>query len=224
MDAQWFIVIGTFILASIAFFQDPIRSWFKTPKLEISTDNVFPFCMKLLFRDKNEPRIKANGYAIRISVKNVRYNYRVKCMAELVEMYASKLYRKGTDGNFHTVQNFEPTDLIWSHSFGYLDNISPNMERYCFIGRMLKPGERNQFPEFDDESLPREETCLRIDTAVSRHTKTHILSPGTYRIDCLIGGSNTKAVKKTFDIYFSGEWFDDEEKMFGKGLNIKLIE
>ena len=37
MTVQWVIAIGIAILAILALFQDYIRSWLKTPKLEITS-------------------------------------------------------------------------------------------------------------------------------------------------------------------------------------------
>ena len=68
-----------------------------------------------------------------------------------------------------------------------------------------------------------EKTCLRIDVDMPRNTKEHILPPGTYQLECIIGSNSTRAYKKTFEVYLSGEWHDDEVKMYEKGFNIKVI-
>ena len=97
------------------------------------------------------------------------------------------------------------------------------MERYCFIGRVLNPTERQRFNDFDDESIPMEKTCLRIDTSIPRHTKKHILPPGIYQLECRIGAGNVGAIKKKFQIQLSGDWYDDEINMFEKGVTIKEV-
>ena len=100
-------------------------------------------------------------------------------------------------------------NLVWSHSINPLKdsfepftNLSPEMEKYCFIGRMLRPENRKEFPEFDVEKCPEDKTCLKIDVEIGRYTKEHIILPGTYRIECLIGSSNTKALKKHLKFIF----------------------
>lgn len=223
MSEQWIIAVCTAILAIVALLQDFIRSWLKTPSLEITTESRTPFCKKLLFIRQDSPDKKADGYAIRIRVKNVKPFLRLKSRAEKVEVFALRLLKKQTNGSFQPVQEFEPRNLIWSHSFHPLTDISPEMERYCFIGRMVKPQNRHNFPDFDVETFPMDETCLRLDVDIARHTKEHVIPPGTYRIECLIGSANTKAVKKTFEIHISGEWFDNELKMYEKGLTIKTV-
>ena len=223
MSTQWIIAIGTAVLAILALFQDFIRSWLKTPSLEVTTGSCTPFCKKLLFIRPDDPQKKAEGYALRIRVKNTKPFLRIKSRAEKVEVFALRLLKKQTDGSFQTVQEFEPRNLIWSHSFHSLADISPEMERYCFLGRLVKPENRHNFPDFDVESYNMNETCLRIDVDIARHTKEHIIPPGTYQIECLIGAVNTKAFKKIFEISISGEWFDDEVKMYERGMTIKMI-
>ena len=222
MCTEWFIVGGTFVLATVALLQDHIRSWITTPKLEIETEASMPYCMKLLFIHPNNPNIKADGYGLRVAVKNKTPFLRVKSRAISVEVFASKLLRKEQDNHFYPVQGFEPTNLIWSHSFMPSTDISPDMIRFCFIGRMIKPSARKEFPDFNKENLPKNKTCLRIDTHLARHTKGHIISAGTYRLELLIGAANTKAINLNFEIKMTGDWYDDEVEMFEKGLCIKM--
>jgi hypothetical protein len=223
VSEQWVVAISTAILAIVALFQDFIRSWLKTPILEVTTGSCTPYCKKLLFKRNDDPDKQADGYALRIRVRNLTPFLRLKSRAEKVEIFALRILMRQTDGSFQPLQAFEPRNLIWSHSFSPLTDISPEMERYCFIGRMLKPESRHNFTDFDNETFPINETCLRIDVDVARHTKEHIIRPGSYRIECLIGSANTKAVRKTFEIYVSGEWFDDGIKMYGRGLSIKAL-
>jgi hypothetical protein len=223
MYTEWFIAGGTLVLALVALFQDFIRSCLNTPKLEIWTKPATPYCKKLLFINKINPQILVDGYGLRIAVKNITPRFRVKARAFDVEIFAAKLEKKAQDGSYYPVQGFDPMNLIWSDSFMPFTSLSPGMERYCFVGRTLKPIDRHNFPLFDDQRLPSDKTCLKLDTVLARHTKEHIISPGTYRLECLIGSANTKAVSKSFDIYLSGDWYDDEVEMYEKGLSISMI-
>ena len=222
MSVQWVIAIGTGILAVVALFQHHIKSWLTTPSLNISATSATPYCKKLLFIHPTQQTISADGYALRISVKNTIPRFRIKSRAEEVEVFLSKLDRRAQDGRFHPVQGFEPANLIWSHSFIPFAPIAPNMERYCFVGRALKPSQRKNFPDFDNPSLPEDETCFTLAVYPPRHTKEHIIPPGKYRLECLIGGANTKSTKKIFEIKISTSWFDNEVEMYEKGLSIEL--
>lgn len=224
MKAEWFIACGTILLALVALFQDLIRSWLCTPKLEIWTRSATPYCKKLLFIHKTNPQIRVQGYGLRIAVKNETPRFHVKTCAREVGIFAARLERRAQDGNYYPVQGFDPMNLLWSDSFTPFTVLSPGMEKYCFIGRTLNPELRHQFPDFDDPELPPGETCLKLDTILARHTKEHIIPVGTYRLECLIGAANTQAVKKTFEIYLSGHWYDDEVEMYERGLTVRMID
>lgn len=224
MLVQWLLVIGTFCLAAVALFvalfQDKIRAWRTRPSFTISTAPASPFCQKILFRNRLRPDLQADGYFLRVSVKNTSTLFPAKS----AEFFASKLLKKGMDGTFKTEETFEPINLIWSHSFRPFADISPEMERYCFIGRILNPKMRQDFPNFNNERLNPSETCLSLATEVERNTKTHIIGPGKYQLICLIGANNMRPIKKVFEIDISGEWLDDELKMFEKGFNIEVVK
>lgn len=129
MTEQWVIAFGTAILAIIALFQDFIRAWLKTQRLEVSTGSCTPFCKKLLFIHQDDHEKRADGYALRIRVKNVQPFFRIKTRAAFAEVFALRLLKKQTDGTFQNVQDFEPRNLIWSNSFLPFADISPEMER-----------------------------------------------------------------------------------------------
>ena len=228
MSLQWIIAIGTGGLALVALFQHHIKSWLTTPSLCISTKSASPYCKKLLFNHSESPSITANGYAIRIAVKNITPRFGIKSRIEEAEVFLAELDRKEQDGKYHPVQGFEPANLLWSHTFPpfptfpAFTSIAPNMERFCFVGRLLRPSDRHDFPDFDKPSLDKDKTCLRLDVSTSRHTKEHIIPPGKYRLKCVIGGANVKGIIKNFGISISGEWFDDELEMYEKGLSIEM--
>ena len=112
MSLQWTIAIGTGILALVALFQHHIKSWLTTPLLCISTKSASPYCKKLLFSHSENPSITADGYAIRISVKNITPFLKIKSRIEEAEVFLAKLDRKEQDGKFHPVQGFEPANLL----------------------------------------------------------------------------------------------------------------
>lgn len=213
------VAFGTIALAIIAVFRDKLRAWLSRPKLEITTDTKTPYCSKIIFERPDKPDLKADGYFLRISVKNLSKWH----PANQVEIFASKLFRKAIDGNYNTVEYFEPINLTWSHSGKAFADISPKMIRYIFIGRIIDPAKRPEFPGMDKEGLNEEKTSLSLATEVARKNKSYIIPPGLYRLEIIVGGSNIKPFEKTLEIDIKGEWFYEEEKMFEKGFSIKFI-
>ena len=78
MSVQWVIAIGTAVLAIVALFQHHIKSWLTTPSLCISTRSTSPYFKKLLFIHPEKPNVTADGYALRIAVKNTTPLFRSK--------------------------------------------------------------------------------------------------------------------------------------------------
>ena len=46
---------------------------------------------------------------------------------------------------------------------------------------------------------------------------------GKYRLVILVSAANTIPIEKTFEISLTGEWYDDEKKMLGEGIGIRLL-
>lgn len=224
MITDWLIAFGTLILALVAIFQDHIRVKVARPKLNISAKAVSPYCQKIIA--KNNMGHETDGYFLRLCIKNESKKFR----ANQVEVFASELLNKQKDGNYYPYQNFEPINLVWSHlpdphqTFLPFADLSPEMERYCFIGRILNPSNRSNFPRFNNDKLSADKTCLAIAVQVERFNKYYIIPHGSYILKISIGGANTRLIRKTIEIEFSGAWFENETEMFGKGFDIKLLD
>ena len=221
---QWLTAIGTVAIAFFAAFQHHILSWLNTPKLNVKTGNEPPFIRQLIFINENK-RTTSSGYAVRLYFRNITPWYKKKTRAEDVEVFIKSISRKTGQG-FQVLQDFEPRNVLWSHlhlepsSASCFTDISPKMERYALIGRMVYPGYTEEFFGYKRN----ENASLKIDVYPPRNTNDHILWPGTYRLECLIGAENVKAFIKTFEIHISGQWSDDPEKMIGEHISIQEVE
>lgn len=49
-------------------------------------------------------------------------------------------------------------------------------------------------------------------------------APGIYKLSILIAASNQKPIEKVVQINLFGDWFDDEEMMFSRGVKLEMIE
>jgi hypothetical protein len=225
MITNWLIAFGTVILAIVAIFQDHIRAKVARPKLKLVTSASSPCCQKIIL--KNKHGFETDGYFLRLCIKNKSKKFR----ANQVEVFASELLVKRQDGRYYPYQNFEPINLVWSHLpdppiIGFLPfaDLSPEMERYCFIGRILNPNNRSNFPRFNDEKLPPDKTCLALAVQVERFNKYYIIPHGSYWLKCSIGGENIGLLKKTIELEICGDWYENETEMFGKGFDLKLLD
>ncbi len=221
MDGQTLVAVATFTVAFVAVFQDYIRAFLTRPSLEVITDTASPYCQKILVQHVLNYEITAPGYYLRIAVKNKSRFFK----ANSVEVFASSLLQKGTMG-FVPYEDFDPSDLVWSHDPGDMNpltNLSPEMEKYCFIGRIIDPGQREAVKRFDRPDLPEGKACLALAPSTERYTKAHIIPPGTYRLYCSVVGSNTKREQICLEMHVSGDWYENEQEMLEKGFSIKII-
>jgi hypothetical protein len=120
ISVTWWLVIATFSAAIaaliIAIWGNWLRSLVFHPSLEVDCNLIPPNCEKTKrtrYERHNDNIITehADCYFFRILVKN---NGRAK--AESVEILATELSKKHTDGYFHKINTFIPMNLTWTHS------------------------------------------------------------------------------------------------------------
>jgi len=237
MLVDWLLVIATFTLAIVAALQDKIRGWFLRPKLMVSITVEPPDCHKTILRSfkvetKFEPAVgairnlervhEADCYYFKLRVKNSG-NQR----AEKVEVFAAGLSKKDADAAFRPVHDFMPLNLRWSNVHTtYLDAISPEMWKFCDLGHIIDPAKREPFQAENnpDLGISPDKTLLSLDLEVKPNNLLHLVPPGVYRIELLIGAANSKPIRKTFEINHTGNWIADEGKMLKDGIGIFLVE
>lgn len=205
----------TFVAVLVAIFQDKIRAWLLRPKLEIS-------CTK---SDWEKTKLGSNFdcYYLRVRLTN-----NGKHRADLVELLATELQKKHRDAKFHKVNSFLPMNLTWTHSkkLAVFPGISREMYRYCDLGKIIRPSDRAKIPRQENEDNPNfdpQKTIFSFELEVKPNSLPHLIEPGLYRLLLLIGCANAKPRKATLEIDFSGDWYDNESKMFADGVGIRVL-
>jgi len=226
--AQWVEAIGTtmavVVALCIALFQDKMRAWIMQPKLDISIDVKPPDCLKIPIRSytQGEPSVVADAYYLRLRVLNKGGQ-----KAESVEVFAASLLRRQADDTFKEMGTFLPMNLVWA-DYGkvFFPAISPDMYRHCDLTHIVDPKKRGQFTAEDKQwpNVPVEKTILSLETAVKPNTLSHLLPPGKYHLVILVAAANAKPVKKTIELSLTGDWYDDEQKMFQDGVGAQILK
>jgi hypothetical protein len=223
INVTWWLVGATFTAAIVALFISVFDKWLRSliyyPILDLECDLKQPNCEKTW--KTRETGDKVECYYFRILVKN---NGRAK--AESIELLATELLKKHTDGQFHKIESFIPMNLTWTHSFKnkYYPAISKNMFRHCDLGYILNPKGRHVFINEDDEKFDKTKTVFSLELEVKPNSLQHLVGPGIYRLKIIVASSNTKPVEKIIEINHIGNWIDDEQIMFNEGIGIKLIK
>ena len=221
--ADWIVAAGTLVMAIvgiIAIFQDKIRAWLLRPVLQVSILVAPPDCQKTRYQlAKASP--ETDAYYFRLRVANAG-NQR----AESVEVFATELSRRLADGTFKVVDSFLPMNLGWAHGHAlFFPAISPGTYKHCDLAHVINPQLRKLSAWEDDAwpNVPPDKTILSFDTIVRPYTKPYLVCPGTYRLVLTIAAANSQAISRTLEITLTGDWYDDERKMLGEGIGIKLL-
>lgn len=189
----------------------------KKPQLQFTADAAAPYCRKIRLSQRHGDETPADGYSISVMVKNRSRIFSHKNMGVL----ASKIFREGEDGTFQTVAEFQPVNLIWSHSFRPFTDIAPRAELFFSLGRILDPRSTTVFA--GKSGYGGDFACLSLATELERSGEPHIIQPGNYRLFCTIGGSNTSSITFSIRFFISGQWHADEEAMYREGFSIEVI-
>ena len=221
----WIGSLATTAAVVVALFKEEIRSIWKRPKLVVRIRLTAPDCHKTEMRitERNSGRLIAKGdcYYFRIWVENKGH-----LRAEQVQVFVAKALRRRADNTFEEIKAFLPMNLRWTHSpYGserpeiFAEGISPRMGKHCDLGHIVHPTLRERIGQTPN-GLPIENNILELDLEVLPATKSHLIPPGVYRFELLIGAANSAPVKKTIEINLTPNWYDQEEKMFSDGIGI----
>ena len=223
--AKWAGAIATFIAVIVALLKEEIIRLWRKPDLVARVKLCAPDCHKtrvtFLNHITRQPDV-VDCYYFRLWVEN-KGNLR----AEKVQVFASKLLKKHTDGVYREEQHFLPMNLKWSHSqipIGrpeiFADGISPEMGKHCDLGHINHPSKRPLLGE-DLPGLRQTSTVLALDLEVSPNTLSHLIPPGEYRLEIKLAATNSKPVIKIIEMDIKGNWYDNENEMFSKGIDMK---
>jgi hypothetical protein len=222
----WIQAISSIILAIIAFiaiFQDRIRNLITKPKLDIKVDTTSPDCVKTPLKyKKGVKQFDSEGYYIRIRILNTG-NYQ----ANNVEVFMSELQKKQADGSYKKLDTFLPMNLTWTNINNiYFPAISPEMYKHCDLCHIFNPADRKniQYEEPDWIEGDRKKVVISFSTMVRPLSLSHLAPFGNYRIILIIAASNAKPLKKIIELNVSGQWFDDERKMFSDGIGVNIFK
>lgn len=223
--AVWVGSVATLLAVVVALFkEDLVRIW-RRPKLQTRIKLAVPDCHKteMTFYNNNTGAVLARSdcYYLRLWIENTG-NQR----AEKVQVFVSKLFRRHADGSFAEDKSFLPMNLRWSHSPPppiraniFAEGISPQMGKHCDLGHILDPEKRERFG-INLGNVSANKTILELELEIIPNTLTHLIPPGVYRFELKLAAANVEPVTKTLEINHTGDWYQDENEMFAKGIGM----
>jgi hypothetical protein len=96
------------------------------------------------------------------------------------------------------------------------------MGKHCALGHIVDPQFRKDLGE-DLPSVPAEKTILALDLEFLPSSRSHLVPPGTYRLELRVAAANSTPVTRILELTTTGEWFQNEDQMFTNGLGITVI-
>lgn len=226
LAAIWVSAIATSLAVIVALFKEEIRSWWHSPRLIAILRLEPPDCHKteIALTNPGSGQVLAKGdcYYFRVWVEN-----KGRQRAERVQVFVAKLLKKHADGKFYEDKHFLPMNLRWAHSPDpsrpevFTDGISPQMGKHCDLGHIVEPQLRTKIPFTQSlPTVPANKTIFELDLEVQPNTLSHLLEPGTYRLNLRIAATNARPVDKWLQISVTGDWFPDQAKMLSQGIGI----
>ena len=221
--AHWVGAIGTILAVIVALFKDSILAWLRKPKLDAWCSKEAPFTSRtpiIVHDGKGVVLWTGDCYYIRAQVENSG-----KTRAEKVQVYASKLLKRGADNKFAEMPSFLPMNCKWSNSppggaSAILDGISPKMAAFFDVVGLCDPANPHQDRP---PGTAADVTIGQLQLEVDPLTKSNLLPPGTYRLHLRIAAANAKPIDKVLEFTHTGRWLTDDAEMRRDCLGVSFV-
>lgn len=209
----WISIIAaaiTFLAVAVALFQEKIKDFFRTARLDVKINLEPPDCHQIALTDPRSGSTICNSIYIRFRVQHLSGD-----SAENVELMLSNFWRYGGNGSKEVVREFLPMNLVWSH-------FQPQRIEVRIPKKLFRHCDFGSFRPFTINNG----TILKLDTMVQPNTVAggnlpNVVLPGQYEFEVMISGNNVKPLTKRWSLEFGRAWSEDESEMLGR---IKIVE
>jgi hypothetical protein len=218
--SDWTLIFTTLFLGAVALFvpylSEILKRKYFAPDLLIEFDQTPPDCH--ITRNKFN-----DDYGNILSDEPIYYfRFRVinkgKSQARRCEAVVEKLSVADASGKFIPYRRYTSVSLIWGSSYGEFVDINPERRFYCDLFNIpvkihqeiyLKKNICVNPPESVDFDLG-----IILNVKAAFYSQPNRLPPGKYKVDVAVYCENSKTVRGSFEITWSGNWKDTEENMF----------
>lgn len=221
--------VATIALALAAFFtiaRDEIRYFFWHPDFDVRFQPDQPDCHRVRLDWRHGDRTgSAETHYVRCRIKNTG-----KIAARDVEVAVIEVLRKNAAGKFDPYPMGTPWALVWAHRNDprllphVLEQIPVGTERHIAIGHVVDPAKRAEIPGENDPSrqVPDGQTLFCLQFFVKSNTGEYLLDKGEYKVRFQVAASNAKPRELVFLLNHTGQWFEDEKRMYTEGLGLEI--
>jgi hypothetical protein len=217
---EW-VMIGTSLLLAIAALTVPYLAEFLkrrmfAPRLLIHFEEKPPGCHKTWLRGRDTAGkivVDEPVFYFRFQVSNEG-----KSQAKNCEVVVENVLTADVAGNFTGNSRYTPVNLIWGSSYDEFVSINPGRRFFCdllhvpsttYQSQML--GARKYVDPPGSGTFP---LGAILSVRAAFYSQPNRLPQGKYRIDVAVYSENSKDVRRSFVLSWSGIWRDDEDEMF----------
>jgi hypothetical protein len=91
------------------------------------------------------------------------------------------------------------------------------------MGHILNPDAYQYINDTEKPKAITRKAVFMLDVEFKHFNKSYILEPGTYKLHIIIVGQNALPESKIVEISFTGNWYEDQEKMFRDGVRLNIL-
>jgi hypothetical protein len=219
--AQWVGAIATTAAVMTALFKDEVIRYLRRPKLTVRITPEPPDCLLSPITVSGGGGLvwSGNSYWLRLWVGNPG-----NARAEQVQVFVSKLFRRGANREFSPIADFVPMNLRWSNSRDprnpeiFAPGISRGMGKHCDLCSISDPS--NPTDVLDGY---RGQCVATLQLEVYPSANRHRLPPGDYVIELTVGAANAEPVSVYLGLNLTGKWSSDLSEMFRENIGVKMV-
>ncbi len=211
-----------FIALLVAIFGpyigDTFKKWRLAPRLHIECKNKPPYChrTKLAFQ---EPSEEFYTYYFNFTVEN-----HGKSQARSCEVVLEEVWTADEKYEYHQVKEFWPTNLML-HGNLYMDINPGRPPIYVAIGHISEPKcqEKREHPySIATDKSDSNRFIFDFPSGQRHFAKIDSRPYGRHLFKVAIVGENFKPVRKQIELYWTGNWTEDEDQMLTKEAVITM--
>ena len=209
----WLTAIGTIGLALVAAFQDQIRAALARPRLVLRFRQTPPMC-RLSSRSFPEvPNLRERFFDFHFQVENEG-----RSQARRVEAFLEAIWVHDASNTPKQIEGFWPVKLRYDNKGTLHLDLNPHGPPvYWNLGFIPSPVIQGamrgdayiEVPGADDKGLR-----FYLDVLDRPFFQPNTLPPGNYSIKVSVYSENAARVDSYFGIIWTGNWKEDEQKMF----------
>ena len=165
--------------------------------------------------------VSAETHFVRARIQNTG-----KVGAEDVEVSVVAVRHRTVGGVFELMPMGTPWNLTWAHIRSHvLPRLPVDSQRHIDLGHVVDPAKRALMPGEDRPGSDAARTLYCLAFFVKSNTYEYLLGPGEYEIDFRIFSANARTSSIfTLHLNHTGNWFEDEGRMFHDGLGLQITK